>query len=107
VRCKLDENLPRDAADLLSEAGHDVTSVSAQGLGGDRDAVIAAVCAEENRTLITADTDFADIRAYPPGDSPGIIVLRLGSQRKDHVLRAIRQLSRALKTGAPASGFGS
>lgn len=101
MRCKLDENLPSDAADLLSEAGHDAISVLAQGLGGDRDTVIAAACAAENRILITADTDFADIRAYPPRESPGIVVLRLRSQRKDWVLRAVRQLSRVLENESP------
>ena len=71
MRFKLDENLPGEAVGLLSEAGHDVTSVLAQNLGGDRDPVIAAACAEEHRILITLDTDFANIRAYPPRESPG------------------------------------
>lgn len=98
MRFKLDENLPREAVGLLSEAGHDVTSVLAQGLGGDPDPVIAAACAGEHRILITLDTDFADIRAYPPGGSPGIIVFRLRNQRKSQVLQAVQRLSRVLQS---------
>ncbi len=30
--------------------------------------------------LITLDLDFADIRAYPPGTHPGIVVLRPRNQ---------------------------
>lgn len=98
MRFKLDENLPTEAADLLAGAGHDAVSVLDQNLGGAGDPVIATACAEENRTLVTLDTDFADIRAYPPGESSGIIVLRLGSHRKDHVLQVVERLIRVLHT---------
>jgi len=98
VRFKVDENLPTEAVALLGKAGHDAISVLAQGLGGDQDALIAAVCTEENRALITLDTDFADIRAYPPAESPGIIVLRLSDQRKDLVLQSIKRLARILES---------
>ena len=36
--------------------------------------------------LVTLDVDFSDIRAYPPKDHEGIIVLRVGNQSKPHVL---------------------
>lgn len=101
MRFKLDENLPTEAVALLSDAGHDAVCVLAQGLGGDQDAVIAAACTDEDRILITLDTDFADIRAYPPGESPGIIVLRLRDQRKGEVLQSIRRLSRVLHRESP------
>lgn len=91
-------NLPKEAAVLLSAAGHDAISVLAQGLGGVQDPVIATACSEENRILVTLDTDFADIRAYPPRDSPGIIVLRLRTHRKDRILLAVERLSRVLQT---------
>jgi predicted nuclease of predicted toxin-antitoxin system len=74
---KTDENLPFEAATALRTHGLDVATVLDQGLGGHPDADIAAVCRSERRALITLDTDFANIDAYPPGDYPGLVVLRL------------------------------
>ena len=45
-------------------------------LDGAPDSYISIVCRREKRALITLDTDFADIRAYPPQDFSGLIVLR-------------------------------
>ena len=42
--------------------------------------------------MITLDADFADIRAYPPEQFPGLIVLRLRRQDKLHVLEVIGRL---------------
>jgi len=92
VRFKLDENLPPDASTLLSNSGHDALTIWDQGLQGRSDAQIASVCQEERRTLITLDLDFADIRAYPPNQYSGLIVMRLSSQSRTHVLRILQGL---------------
>ena len=42
MRLKVDENLPREACDLLNRAGHDAISVGQQGLGGASSGKIAA-----------------------------------------------------------------
>ncbi len=94
MKFKIDENLPIEVAQLLREAGHDVYSVHEQGLVGAKDQVLAEVCQAENRALVTLDTHFADIRTYPPGNFPGLVVLRLARQDKLHVLQV---MSRALK----------
>lgn len=92
MRFKLDENLPAEAAVLLREAGHDATTVLEQAMGGEPDASVADVCRREARTLVTLDTDFADIRAYPPEAYSGLLVLRLRQQDKPHVLGVLRRL---------------
>lgn len=92
MRFKLDENLPVEAAAVLREAGHDAATVLDQNMRGEPYAGVAAACQREARILVTLDTDFADIRAYPPGDSPGILVLRLRRQDKPHVLSVVRRL---------------
>jgi predicted nuclease of predicted toxin-antitoxin system len=89
---KTDEDLPIEIADRLMEAGFDAATILAQGLGGLPDEDIFAKCCEEGRILITMDTDFADMRSYPPASSAGIVVLRLGSQAKAHVLRVTANL---------------
>ena len=55
-RFKVDENLPREACDLLKRAGHDATGVGQQGLGGADDARIYQVCQDEQRALLTPPT---------------------------------------------------
>jgi hypothetical protein len=46
---------------------------------------------------MTLDTDFADIRAYPPEDFFGIIVLRLKRQDKSYVLSVVKRLVSVLQ----------
>ena len=41
---------------------------------------------------MTLDMDFADIRAYPPAEFPGLIVLRLRQQDKPQVLDVLTRL---------------
>jgi predicted nuclease of predicted toxin-antitoxin system len=80
VRFKLDENLPRDAAALLRDAGHDVETVLDEQLGGRPDPDIFETCQAETRILVTFDLDFADIRQYPPSGHAGVWILRPSSQ---------------------------
>ena len=89
MRFKVDENLPREACDLLKRAGHDATGVSQQGLGGADDARIYQVCQDEQRALLTLDVDFANLQAYDPKSSSGVIVLRLARQDRQRVLDAL------------------
>jgi predicted nuclease of predicted toxin-antitoxin system len=97
VDFKIDENLPAEAGEVLRDAGHDAVSVLDQRLGGRADADIAAVCKAESRALVTLDTDFANILAYPPAEFAGIVVLRTDDQAKPTVLRLVRQVLQTLK----------
>ena len=83
---KIDENLPVEVAELLKQAGYDATTVSEQNLIGTSDTNLATVCEREKLTMVTLDTDFADIRMYQPDRFCGIIVMRLNQQDKSHVI---------------------
>ena len=83
---KLDENMPDELADVFNEAGHDATTVLGQGIGGTPDEDIASICRSEGRAIVTMDTDFADIRRYPPRCYAGIVVFRLENQARDNLL---------------------
>ena len=87
MKLKIDENLPVEAAEILREVGFDAESVWDEGLSGAEDQSIANRLRSESRSLLTLDLDFANIQAYPPGDYPGIIVLRLKAQDKATVLK--------------------
>lgn len=103
MRFKLDENLPIDLAEMFREAGHDAVTVRDQGLTGARDSDLASVCMREGRAIVSFDTDFADIRTYPPDAHPGLVVFRLESQDRGHVLEIGARLLEALP-GTSLSG---
>jgi predicted nuclease of predicted toxin-antitoxin system len=77
LKVKLDENLGNRAADLFSNAGHDVATVSGQGLGGAGDEDLIEVCGSEDRVLVTLDLDFSNVLRFPPERHAGIAVLRV------------------------------
>ncbi len=92
MRFKIDENLPPESSAFLQNSGHDALTVWDQKLQGQLDLTIARVCQEEQRIFITLDLDFADIRTYPPDQYSGLIVMRLNSQSRTSVLRALQGL---------------
>ena len=63
---KVDENLPVEIAQVLSDWGHDAKTVNDQRLQGVNDRALLELCDKEKRTLITLDIDFSNIRTYPP-----------------------------------------
>lgn len=73
----LDANMPRSAAMLLRELGHEVEDVREVLPNGADDATVAAHAQARQLILVTRDFDFADIRNYPPQDYAGLIVLEL------------------------------
>jgi predicted nuclease of predicted toxin-antitoxin system len=73
----LDANMPRSAAGLLREIGHEVEDVRDALPNGADAAAVATHAQARQLILITRDFDFADIRNYPPENYAGIIVLEL------------------------------
>lgn len=98
---KIDKNLPSEACDLFRKDGHDAVSVLNQHLGGRPDAEIVSVCKTESRILITLDTDFGNILAYPPEDFAGIIVIRSDDQARATILNFVRRMIAVLRSESP------
>jgi len=96
VKFKIDENLPPEAAGILREVGFGADTFGQEDLSGAEDAAIASTSLSEDRIVLTPDLDFANIRAYPPGEHAGIIVLRMKQQDKRTVLAYVRRLAVAL-----------
>jgi len=96
MKFKVDENLPVELAEQLRAARHDALTVNDQGLKGSQDSDLARVCKSEERILVTLDTDFADLRLYPPEKHSGLLVLRLARQDKPHVLAVFRRILKVL-----------
>ena len=98
MKFKCDENLPEDAALLFCKAGLDCSTVVNQDLSGTQDDILYTKVKQEDRVLITLDLHFSDIRAYPPADHPGMIILRLKSQDIPSILSVVKRLLEVLAT---------
>ena len=101
MRFKIDANLPKQLVGLLASGGHEADTVLDEGLKGEDDTRISEVCLSDERALITLDTDFADIRTYPPAEYPGLLVLRLKRQDKHHVLAVMDRILVLLTRESP------
>ena len=91
-RFKLGKNLPAVFARRLQDAGHDVATIVQQLMSGEHDNAVAEICRRESRCLFSFDTDFADIRRYPPRGYAGLMVLRLERQSLPHLLDLVPKL---------------
>lgn len=103
MKLKVDQNMPEEAAQVLREAGHDAMTTRDQDMTRASDSTIAMVCREEGRAVLTCDLDFGDVRYFPPGDHPGLVILRTKRPDKPTLLLLTRRLV-ALLESIPLEG---
>ena len=77
MKIKLDENLPAEPGELLTDEEHVVDTAHDEGLDGQSDADVWEAAQVGERFLITQDLDFSDARRYRPGTHQGILLVRL------------------------------
>ncbi len=82
ARVKIDEDLPRQVADLVADQGYDAATVVGQGWQGVSDDELWPRVQDEEPWLITADKGFADLRLHPPGSHTGVILLRAAEESR-------------------------
>jgi predicted nuclease of predicted toxin-antitoxin system len=76
VKLLLDANLSPEVGRRLEEAGHDAIHVADIGLLTAADPEILQSAAKEERTLLTADSDFGALLALGSLASPSVLLLR-------------------------------
>ena len=76
VRVVLDQGVPRDAAALLRERGHECTHVGEIGMSKASDRDILAWSLEQKATVVTLDADFHAILAVSRAVGPSVIRMR-------------------------------
>jgi predicted nuclease of predicted toxin-antitoxin system len=84
VRFLLDECISARLAPLVAEAGHDVVHVSDRGLAGHVDDEVLAVARDEERVLVSADTDFGELLAKQGLALPSLVLFRQGNRGPEH-----------------------
>ena len=76
MKIKLDHNLSRHLQAALEVFGHDVDTAFDEDLARATDKEVLRQASEQNRILFTLDTDFLNLKSYPPKDHAGIVVFR-------------------------------
>ncbi len=76
VKLKLDENLSRHLKPILRQFGHDTETVADQGLLSRSDVEVGLAAKGTGRISLTLDLEFGDLRRFPPGSHPGIVLFR-------------------------------
>lgn len=76
MKLKLDENLSWHLKAILQSCGHDADTAADEGLLSKSDVEIGDAAKGAGRMLLTLDLDFGDLRKFPPGSHPGIVLFR-------------------------------
>jgi predicted nuclease of predicted toxin-antitoxin system len=90
MRLLLDNNLSPRLLELLGAAGWDVVHVGALGLRAASDKIVLRTARDDDRILVSADTDFGALLAasHEPGPSV-VLVRRIADRRAEDLARIL------------------
>jgi predicted nuclease of predicted toxin-antitoxin system len=99
----VDANMPRSSKEVLEKEGYSVEDVREIGLGSASDDRIVADALEEDRVVLTRDTDVGSVLRH--SEHPGAVILRLphrftARDLNERLSRVLFQVQDGLLSGA-------
>ena len=105
MRFLIDNALSPAVAQALNKAGHDATHVRDYGLHTAGDEEVFSRAVEENRVIVSADTDFGTLLALRGESKPSLILYRrqtgyLPEKQVELLLENLQRIQDSLEKGA-------
>ena len=92
-----DENIGLEIVEFLRSCGHDVYSVTEKSRGVN-DVIVLQKALENNRLIITCDTDFGELVYHQKFAHCGVILLRLDDETNANKIKVLSNLLKIHKT---------
>ena len=89
MRLLLDNNLSPRLAEVLNKAGWDAVHVAVLGLRAEPDTVAMQTALDDDRVLVSADTDFGALLAASRASRPSVVLVRRVVGRRVEALAAL------------------
>jgi predicted nuclease of predicted toxin-antitoxin system len=89
MRLLLDNNLSQRLPEILARAGWDAVHIRTLGLRAAPDETVLRVALEDDRILVSADTDFGALLAASRAVGPSVVLVRRVVGRRVDVLAAL------------------
>ena len=89
MRFLLDQNQSPLLVDLLAAAGHDAVHVRDVAMATAIDLELLAFALDEQRIVVSADTDFGELLARSNASGPSIVLFRRQGQRSASEVAAL------------------
>jgi len=107
MRLLLDQGLPRSSVEILRNKGWDIQHTGEIGMSRATDRQILEYARDEQRIVITLDSDFHTILAVENLDSPSVVRIRQeglrGPELAELVEKIWSKIGQQLKNGAMAT----
>ena len=107
MRLLVDQNVATRVAELLRDPGHDAVHVHERGLQRAEDDEILRTALDENRVIISEDTDFGALLSRSGASAPSFVLLRgaepiTSDARAALLAAALPQIAHELEAGCIA-----